>query len=467
MSNLSDKDIDRLSREAADLYEPGESNLSWSRLEQRLTEQMPGRPPDGFRFGRINPYVWGPAVVLFAGISFYIIKNIYYSQHSTRTGQITSQADSSSLTPHPSGSAVAESKTDPEPSDVIASSKNSVSANKNLLQSDNNTANYSGSSRSENGSLKKGSGSKYLLKASATTAATGAILTGKSYNASNKRNGTTGSGESNNLTTASASISNNEVANRERSTHGLPSIVTAGVGRGKVTGIDSLLSRLNELKTPVLHKSLRLNRSLNFGITFGPDYTDGGGITNNQFSNNIGVMVGYYLTNKISVNTGILYSNKFFWVPGKQVNTAGRSGLTQGYASNYAAPPEIKYINGSANLYELPLTLRYDFAHNEKTKFFANAGFSSYFIIKQTSIYFSDRTPLALEVTDESQMDYWFKVANLSLGFETDMGKGFSFQVEPFAKLPFKNMGIENVKLNSYGVLLSFRFSPVLSRTKK
>ncbi|MEJ0079406.1 MAG: hypothetical protein WDM78_00210 [Puia sp.] len=59
MLNLSDKEIDRLSREAADSYEPNDSSLSWSRLEQKLAQQMPERPPDGFRFGRINPYVWG------------------------------------------------------------------------------------------------------------------------------------------------------------------------------------------------------------------------------------------------------------------------------------------------------------------------------------------------------------------------------------------------------------------------
>ena len=76
MSNLSDKEIDRLSREAADSYEPDDSSLSWSRLEQKLVEQMPERPPDGFRFGRINPYVWGPAIVLIAGASFFFIKNV-------------------------------------------------------------------------------------------------------------------------------------------------------------------------------------------------------------------------------------------------------------------------------------------------------------------------------------------------------------------------------------------------------
>ena len=92
MSNLSDKEIDRLSREAADSYEPDDSSLSWSRLEQKLAQQMPERPPDGFRFGRINPFVWGPAIILLAGASFFFIKNVIYSQHSTRNIQTVNQS---------------------------------------------------------------------------------------------------------------------------------------------------------------------------------------------------------------------------------------------------------------------------------------------------------------------------------------------------------------------------------------
>src|SRR5450631_3228659 len=92
MSNLSDKEIDRLSREAADSYEPDATSLSWTRLEQKLVEQMPERPPDGFQFGRISPYVWGPAAILIAGISFYFIKTNIYSKVFTRTIEPVSQA---------------------------------------------------------------------------------------------------------------------------------------------------------------------------------------------------------------------------------------------------------------------------------------------------------------------------------------------------------------------------------------
>jgi hypothetical protein len=195
---------------------------------------------------------------------------------------------------------------------------------------------------------------------------------------------------------------------REKNTLSLPPIAATGLGLGTVSGNDSLLNKPSLSKKAIKSKSLRLNRSLNFGLSFGPDYTDGGGITNNQIGNNIGITVGYYLTNKLSVNTVIFYSNKFYWTPGYGYN---QSQPATGYASTFAASPPIDYLNGSCNMWELPLTVRYDFAHNEKTRFFANAGLSSYFMMKQNYIYFihtNSQRLAAWKTSNNQQINYWF-----------------------------------------------------------
>jgi hypothetical protein len=524
MSNLSDKELDRLSREAADLYEPDHSSLTWSRLEQKLTEQMPERPPDGFRFGRINPYVWGPAVVMLAGISFYFIKNINYSQHSTRTSEPVSKSTPSSaadsiqargntiyldsissadhstasdgknaILPKPPDAIVgAEAKnkkssvpdqqvpgTDPD-ADVSATrhgGENAVSAttvDKTAGATSKNSSQDSNVTLVNKNTGKKSPGSKVLLPASAAAAGS---LASDETSAGNSGNA---SGNSINLETDQAAAGltaanhpfkgsdNSAGNNRVRTQNELPLIVYSGAGLGIVRGNDSLLKLAGQSKVPVPHKSLHLNRSLNFGLAFGPDYTDAGGITNNQLSNNIGITVGYYLTNKLSVNTGIFYSNKFYWSPGHGLNNP--PAYQTGGNTTFAYAPRIEYVNGSCNMYEIPLTLRYDIAKtSEKTKFFVNAGLSSYFMIKQTYIYFfhSSGRALAWKTTDDAQANYWFGVGDLSFGLETDMGKGFSFQAEPFFRIPLKQMGLENLKLNSYGFMISFRYEPVLSRTKK
>lgn len=523
MSNLSDKEIDRLSREAADSFEPDHTPLSWSRLEQKLTEQLPERPPDGFRFDRINPYVWGPALVLVAGVSFFFIKNIIYSKHSTQTKQPVSKilplsADSSDRTnatlPGTPANTVASAKNNVGANDRngrLASDKNiAAAANKNdIVSSGKNKADYSNNNNAVSSDKNNADASPASIRVSATKgsrnknstvsgtrerqAAGVPMMTPRSFESgiksgiSHEKQGNTNNtplvSTPNNMDASTASHnaynSNSgilppgshdiDAIQKARSGWDLPSVATSGAVLGKISGNDSLMNKLARSNGPAPHKTMHINRSLNIGLSFGPDYTDGGGISNDQIGNNIGITIGYYLTNKLSVNTGIFYSNKFFWSPGHGTPSQVSNFIATGWARTNAASPPIEFVNGAANIYELPLTLRYDFAKNEKTKFFVNAGFSSYFMMKQTYINFfhSAGRPAAIKIVDDEQQNYWFGVSDLSFGFETEIGKGFSFQAEPFFRFPLRDIGMENLKLNSYGFILSFRYTPVLSRSKK
>jgi hypothetical protein len=511
MSNLSDKEIDRLSREAADSYEPDATSLSWTRLEQKLVEQMPERPPDGFQFGRMNPYVWGPAVVLIAGISFYFIKTNIYSKLSTRTTEPVSQVnhvqktdsnrsgatsiytDSISTARHATASSTDHNVISGTPDAASAesgttkdNSVESATSQSNVQGSDINTASPA-ANQAGNGtkSSANGRGSKIIVASAGITA--GVV---SSHDISSSSHGSSvshataentsangfeklGSGSSSagitavsDAGSAAALNAGNGAAPHASSKYDLPLIISASTSPGMVKGNDSLLNRLATQRTP--QKTMHINRSLSIGFTFGADYADAGGISNNQLSNNIGITLGYYLTNKLSINTGLIYSNKFYWAPGHDHDRP--SYPANGSVNTYAWAPDIEYINGAFNMYELPLSLRYDFAKNDKTRFFVNAGASSYFILKQTNIYFSHGAggrPYAWLSKDESPSNYWFGVGDLSFGLETDIGKGFSFQVEPFFRIPLQKMGVENLKMYSYGFMLSFRYAPVLSRTKR
>ena len=482
MLNLSDKEIDRLSKEAADSYEPDDSSLSWSRLEQKLAQQMPERPPDGFRFGRINPYVWGPAVVLLAGASFFFIKKVIYSQHSTRNIHIIDQSVSKSdaNTKNASGTtshwdSVSDiqnandgenkhfSETQGKPAVPVKSA--SDAGGKIISESavtDNSFVHSNPMSGNHNETGTKRSTSK-TIKTGAAVAA-GSMITNRAVSGTEKDQR-----EINDIAESTAAAEMTGHTLRTNQIH-LPVLVANGTRLGKVSGNDSLMNQLAQSKTPIHQKSLHLNRSLNIGFTFGPDYTNAGGAANNQIGNNIGLTLGYYLTDRLSINTGIIYSNRFYWSKAHNYFFQQPPNVTPAtYARSFAAPPPIDYINGASNIWEIPLTLRYDFARHNKTKFFANAGLSSYFMMKQTYIYFlhSGQNQLAYKIADNQQVNYWFGIADISAGFEAEIGKGFSFQAEPFLKLPLRNMGTEDLKLTSYGFLMTFRYAPVLSRTRK
>ena len=492
MSNLSDKEIDRLSREAADSFEPDASSLSWTRLEQKLVEQMPERPPDGFQFGRISPYVWGPAVVLIAGISFYFFKSNIYSKLSTRNNIPLSQVnkippadsnklattsnymDSLSAMQNKTSSANDQPGNSANP-DNASSSSGAGTENADKQSSSTANAQISGASPryGDVGATSNGSGKSTNNKGTKKLGSAGAtVTTGAAMANGNEAGGegisATNAGTAVGKSSASASSSGMAHSTRDASKHNMPSLITAGATLGIVKGNDSLLSSLAAQKSPEPYKSVHINRSLSIGFAFGADYTDGGGISSDQLSNSIGITLGYYLTSKLSVNTGLIYSNKFFWAPG---NHQDRTAMTAYPNNTFAWAPDIEYNNGAFNMYEMPLTLRYDFAKNDKTRFFVNAGASSYFLVKQTNIYYVHSGGFgrlsAWMSKDESPKNYWFGVGNLSFGLETDIGKGFSFQVEPYFKIPFQKMGVDNLKIYSYGIQLSFRYAPVLSRTKK
>jgi hypothetical protein len=276
-------------------------------------------------------------------------------------------------------------------------------------------------------------------------------------------------GQMNGLAAITGADQLTNIAQNKNKIH-LPVVIASGAGLGKVSGNDLLMNQLAQSKNPIHQKSLHLNRSLNIGFTFGPDYTNAGGVANNQIGNYIGLTIGYYLTDKFSINTGLIYTNKFYWSNAHNYFFQRPANVTPiTFAGSFATPPPIDYINGASNIWELPLTLRFDFAHHNKTKFFANAGMSSYFMMKQTYIYFlhSGQNQLAYKISDNQQVNYWFGVADVSAGFEAELGKGFSFQAEPFLKIPLREMGTENLKLTSYGFLMTFKFSPVLGRSKK
>jgi hypothetical protein len=434
MSNLSDKEIDRLSRDAAEFYEPGESTISWNKLEQKLAAEMPERPPDSIRFGRISPFIWGTAIMIVAGISIYSIKKIAYPESSTpfhQTFKKNSSDTKKDLTNHSAGK---------DERDIPSVPEESAEKEKSYLAEQALSTAQSGY---RTGSTKKTS--LVLTSSAVTSGLTSQENSPVFFTATEDKNVSSNSSKSYRLS--------------------LPALMKSNTRQGRVTGNDSLLNLYSGNKAPVPEKSLRINRSLNIGFFFGPDYTTAGGITNNDLGNNIGLTIGYYFYKNLSINSGIFYSNKFFWSKAPQVRPIPNNGFTY----TYAPIPAVENVNGAVSLYEIPLTLRYDFNNTGKSKFFINAGFSSYLIQSQSYIYFyhSPSRSAAWKISDNSPSNYWFGVGDLSLGLEQDLGKGLSFQIEPFLRAPLREMGINNLKMTSYGVLLGFRFSPVLSKSKR
>ncbi len=87
MLNLSDKELDRLSREAAQEHDPGDvlGSRSWDKLEPRLDRDLGKSGPNPLRGVRRFPFYYVPAILLVAGV-FYIVKQSHSSKQNEPSG---------------------------------------------------------------------------------------------------------------------------------------------------------------------------------------------------------------------------------------------------------------------------------------------------------------------------------------------------------------------------------------------
>src|SRR5579862_1838181 len=217
-----------------------------------------------------------------------------------------------------------------------------------------------------------------------------------------------------------------------------------------------------------------INQSLQVGILFAPEFSEVKHIyENNRIGNNLGVTLSYQLFSKISINSGFIFSKKYY-----QANDQGFHAPKGAVDSTV----DIKFVNGSANVIDIPLNIRYNYFSDENSIFFVNAGFSSYLMSKQDVSLFcqpnhNNNSNFLLQypvsgswippASPPENKTYLFSVLNLSAGFETSLGNNFSFQFEPYVKLPVKGIGYGKVNMTSYGVNFSLKYAPVLKRGRR
>jgi Outer membrane protein beta-barrel domain len=519
--NLSDKDLDRLSREAAGQFEIDENISSWEKLEQELDKEFgpisnnPAPRPGIVAVGYIS------LVLLVACLSFFLFKNDKTNKDSTLSGSIASAT--SKKTP-PASSVTMSTK---QPGDVIQKAKNKLVATKdNLTVSSSNQ-------RTPASSLEKGRldnpGNLTQQKARALAVsprdraidqivATGnskqtekdmgidglqkyskdRVMAGKSSAENNFSKKQTSVGitvapsnakslesvqntapvpETDKIISENSSenargiadkpiLGQSNDARQHTKTIGLPALEPVAAFNQRISdsslrAFASKANSINEATAQAVKKNqqpLQINRSLKIGILAAPDFTNVGNAYNDKMSSNFGLTLGYYLFNNFSVNTGIIFTRKNYAANGYDFHSANQ----------WFNMIQLDYIQGSCNMLEIPLTIRYDYSIIGKTKFFINGGLSSYLMKHESYVYYYHTNGYAGQTMKDydNHNNYLFSTVSLSIGVEQQFSNSFSLQVEPFVKLPISGIGYGNLQLTSYGLAFSLRFSPVLGKSR-
>jgi hypothetical protein len=167
-----------------------------------------------------------------------------------------------------------------------------------------------------------------------------------------------------------------------------------------------------------------------------------------------GITIGYNITSRIAINTGVIRSFKKY----------------EGYGSEYSPPPGYwKYktngivpdeVSGNCNILEFPLSLQLQLNRSQRHRVFATAGITSYYMLDETYHYkFNQPNPGADDSwsTDEPT-SYAFSVGVLTASYERQITPNFAIGIEPFLKVPFAGIGWTNIELFTTGAYFNLRY---------
>lgn len=177
---------------------------------------------------------------------------------------------------------------------------------------------------------------------------------------------------------------------------------------------------------------------------------------------NAGLSIQYQLTDRLSINAGAMYSTKRY-------QTSASEYVWPSYMNMEVWPDDIA---GVCKMIDVPVNVRYDWLLRRRgdgrapARWFASAGLTSYFIQHEVYNYQFDNPA-------DPKIKYWgwdnqkagrpggsfgFSNLNISVGYERPITNRLSWQIEPFMKVPLKQVGYFKVRLLSTGAFVGLRY---------
>jgi outer membrane protein W len=172
-----------------------------------------------------------------------------------------------------------------------------------------------------------------------------------------------------------------------------------------------------------------------------------------------GAGLNYTLSKRFTLRSGLLVSKKIYSAaPGQYKFAAGTT-----------VNPWLQKINADCKVYEIPLTIQYNFNQLKNHNWFAGMGISSFLMKRE--IYDYQYKNAAGQTwsymhTYNNENENYFSVLTLSGGYQYKLNNHFSFLAEPFLKIPINGIGAGKVKLNSAGLLFTAAIKPFAKKKK-
>jgi hypothetical protein len=175
-------------------------------------------------------------------------------------------------------------------------------------------------------------------------------------------------------------------------------------------------------------------------------------LKNNLTVAKYGFAIGYDVNRKINIQAGFFVSKKKY--------TAGPNDYSI-KAGTYLSQATITKIDAACLVYELPITLQYNFLQKKSFNLYAGVGVASYIMKTEDYTYFYKRYNMNLSrAYSYTGNQHLFSTALVSAGIQKNISKKFALQLEPTISIPLKGVGDGSVKLFSTSMLLGIKYHP-------
>jgi len=199
-------------------------------------------------------------------------------------------------------------------------------------------------------------------------------------------------------------------------------------------------------------KELRQD-NLKVGLVIGREWSSVGMMTDSKKGYRLGLELVYQFKNRFQISTGFIASKKKYETQGTNYNARVARWVDE------AAP---QTVQGSCDIFEIPLDFAYYFKGYEASSFFVNGGFNSYIMRKEWYDYEyesgTNMQGLPTYWTGNMKNNHVLSVTNFSIGYQQILNDKMTVQLAPYIQVPLTGIGDGQVKLYTTGLQMKMFF---------
>ena len=165
-----------------------------------------------------------------------------------------------------------------------------------------------------------------------------------------------------------------------------------------------------------------------------------------------GAGLGYQFNRRLSIQTGFYAGAKKY--------VAGPDDYSVKPGS-YLSTVKIIKVDANCMVYDIPVTLQYNWLIRKKTNYFAQVGISNYIMKKEEYIYAYERYNNYYSYPyDYTKNTHLFASLHLAVGIEKQIGRKLFLQASPVVNIPLQGVGEGQVTLFTTGLRAGLKYFP-------